>query len=232
MEPAGQPSFIPHDAGESKAARRSSEGGLWDLLLMLGIVALAVSCALAAGVFLYQQYLKTSINRSLDRLREAREQFDPSLVNQLTRLDNRMQSADDLLATHLAPSAFFSVLDQITAQTVPYQGLEMEVNDPRRITLKMSGVARSVNSIAFQADLLRKSGVFTSPIFSNLDRQKDGVHFALNAFIDATKINFGDLIDVAMAAAPGAIQAGSPAAPETPSAPTSPFGGAPETPAQ
>ena len=231
MEPAGQPSFIPHDAGESKAARRSSEGGLWDLLLMLGIVALAVSCALAAGVFVYQQYLKTSINRSLDRLREAREQFDPSLVNQLTRLDNRMQSADDLLATHLAPSAFFSVLDQITAQTVAYQGLEMEVNDPRRITLKMSGVARSVNSIAFQADLLSQSGVFTSPIFSNLDRQKDGVHFSLNSFIDATKINFADLINVAMSAASGATQA-SPAAPETPSAPTSPFGGAPETPAQ
>jgi len=231
MEPAGQPSFIPHDAGESKAARRSSEGGLWDLLLMLGIVALAVSCALAAGVFVYQQYLKTSINRSLDRLREAREQFDPSLVNQLTRLDNRMQSADDLLATHLAPSAFFSVLDQITAQTVAYQGLEMEVNDPRRITLKMSGVARSVNSIAFQADLLSQSGVFTSPIFSNLDRQKDGVHFSLNSLIDATKINFEDLINIAMSAASGATQA-SPAAPETPSAPTSPFGGAPETPAQ
>src|SRR5688572_23955191 len=103
MEPAGQPSFIPHDAG-TPLARRESEGGLWDLLLMVGIVALAVSCALAAGVFLYQQYLKASINSSLAKIQEAKRQFDPNLVEQLTRLDNRMHSADVLLATHLAPS--------------------------------------------------------------------------------------------------------------------------------
>ena len=229
MEPVGgQPSFIPHDAGTPTAARRTSEGGLWDLLLMLGIVALVVSCALAGGVFFYQQFLKATINSDLNKLKQARAQFDPSLVDQLTRLDNRMQSADSLLAIHIAPSAFFAALDQVTAKTVSYTSLDMEVNDPHRITLKMTGIARSVNSIAFQADLLSKSGVFTSPIFSNLDRQKDGVHFNLDAFVDTSKLNFETLVNTASAMQSGGQQPSAPVTASS-SAPTSAFGGAPQS---
>ncbi|RJQ34134.1 hypothetical protein C4568_03285 [Candidatus Parcubacteria bacterium] len=234
MEPAGQPSFIPHDAG-TPSARRTSEGGLWDLLMMIGIVALAVSVALAAGVFLYQQYLKANINRSLERLAEARRQFDPSLVDQLTRLDNRMDAGDELLHAHIAPSSVFTVLDQITAQTVAYDSLDVKVVDPRNITLAIEGVARSVNSVAFQADLLSKSGVITNPIFSDLVREEDGVHFSLAALIDASKINFGSLVNTAVNAAGAAQPTTQPTESAQPIAPTasssepaSPFGGAPQ----
>lgn len=230
MEPTAQPSFIPHDAG-TPMARRTSEGGLWDLLLMLGVVALVVSCALAVGVFLYQQYLKTTINHDIEKLKEARRQFDQSLVEDLTRLDNRMYSAEALIATHMAPSVFFATLDQVTAKTVSYNSLTMKVEDPSRITLEMTGVARSVNSIAFQADLLSKSGVFTSPIFSDLDRQKDGVHFNLNAFVDPKKINFEDLVNSALNTG-GVAPASATPAPAPAPAPASPFGGAPEEPVQ
>jgi hypothetical protein len=197
MEPAGaQPSFIPHDAG-IPVGRRESSGGLWDLLMLIGILALAVSSALAVGVFLYQQYLKTTINRDLDQLKQAKQRFDPTLVDKMTKLDNRMHSADQLLAIHMAPSAFFYALNQVTAQTVSYTNLELDVNDPKRITLKMQGVARSVNSIAFQADLLSKSGVFTNPIFSGLDRQKDGVHFEVTMLVNPGKINFESVVSAA-----------------------------------
>lgn len=227
MEPTAQPSFIPHDAGTPQTVRRTSEGGLWDLLMILGIVVLAASSALAGGVFLYKEYLDSTKKSQLAQLKEANEQFDKSLVEKLTRLDNRMESAEMLLGTHVSPSAFFASLNQVTAKTVSYTDLDVLVSDPRDIEVKMTGVARSVNSIAFQADILSKSGVFTNPIFSKLDRQRDGVHFALTMEVDAARINFENLVNSAVSAA-ATPESAAPSSSQS----ASPFGGAEGAPAQ
>lgn len=190
MDANAQPSFIPHDAGTPASTRRRS-GGLMDLLLILAILAFAASAALAVGVFLYHQYLSSVAAADLAKLKRAEESFQPALISQLERLDNRMHSAEAILSKHLAPSAFFTVLDAITAKTVSYSSLNITVAD--RIKLDMDGVAQSVNSVAFQADLLSKDGTYQNPIFSNLDRQKDGVHFHLAALINPDSINFQSL---------------------------------------
>src|SRR3989344_4044458 len=187
MEANAQPTFIPHDAGEPARPHRSG-GGLGDLLLMLAILAFAASLALAVGVFLYQQYLSTVSANNLARLNDAEKKFQPALVEELERLDKRMHSAEVILRDHLAPSAFFIILNTVTAKTISYSSLNLVVTD--RIKLDMDGVARSVNSIAFQADILSKEGAYQNPIFSNLDRQKDGVHFHLSTYINQDPINF------------------------------------------
>ena len=218
MEPTAPPSFIPHDAGTPQNIRRTSEGGLWDLLTIIGIIVLIASVALGGGVFLYKQYLGATKNSQLEELKEANKRFDKNLVEEFTRLDHRMESAEMLLASHVSPSAFFAALNQVTAKTVSYTSLNLSISDPRNIEVQMMGVARSVNSIAFQADILSKSGIFTNPIFSQLDRQRDGVHFSLNMSVDATKINFETLVQDAIATSAitePALPAGEP----------SPFGG-------
>ena len=64
------------------------------------------------------------------------------------------------------------------------------VADPTNITGAMDGVARSVNSVALQADLFSKSGVFTNPIFSGINRQVDGVNFRVTMGVDPRAINY------------------------------------------
>lgn len=221
MESNIQSSFIPHDAGKPAKLSRRSEGGLADLALMLGIVAFAASAALAVGVFLYQQYLYSVRASDLTQLKRARDQFQPDLIQQLTRLDDRMQVADVVLGAHVAPSAFFNALNQVTAQTVFFSNLDMKTTDPHKVAIEMSGIGESVNSIAFQANLMSKSGLFSNPIFSNLDRQKDGVHFDLDVVVDPSKINFVTLT--------GGQIVPQNASPETAvPPPASPFGGAAE----
>ena len=80
----------------------------------------------------------------------------------------------------------------------------------------MDGIARSVNSVAFQADILAKEAMYQNPIFSNLDRQKDGVHFHLSTFINPDLINFQWLTSGAATALP-------PEEEPPPPASTSPF---------
>jgi hypothetical protein len=186
-----QPSFIPHDA---KQVQGRGSGGLAELLMLIGIVLLVASAALAGGVFLYQQYLTSSNAGKLDQLQRAEAAFEPSLVQQLQRLDDRMTAAGSLLESHLAPLALFSMLEQTTISSIQFTSLKFDASDPQHISLRMSGVADSVNSVALQSDLFSKSGAIQSPIFSNIDRQQDGVHFDFSSFVNAASLNYAQLL--------------------------------------
>ena len=223
MESGVQSSFIPHDAGSLSGSPRVRSNGLGDLLLVLSIVALAASGALAVAVFLYQQFLQSQSASDLAQIQRAQQQFQPALVQQLTRLDDRMHAAETILSAHMAPSAFFDVLDQVTLKTVSYTTLALDATDPQHIEVKMQGVAQSVNSIALQGDLMSQSQVFTSPIFSNISRQKDGVHFDLTALVNPAQINFVQLASGSGTPAPSSArqQSGPPAPAGTSSAPAS-----------
>lgn len=212
--------FIPHDT--AVAVPRKSAGGLNDLLFLSGVVLFVASAALAVAVFLYQQYLDTESASKLTQLQRAKAAFEPSLIQELTRLDDRMHVADLLLGTHVAPSAFFHALEAATLSTVAFQSLDYQAADPKHITVKMQGIAQSVNSIALQADLFSKNGVITSPIFSDIARQADGVHFNLSAVVNPNAINY---LSVA-----GSGQSNSAPAPQQPALQDlqqSPFGEAP-----
>lgn len=201
--------FIPHDT-VAPAAPRQSSGGLNDLILLCAIVLLVASVALAVGVFLYGQFLQTESASKVDQLKRAEAAFQPELVQQLQRLDDRMHAGSTILGAHMAPTAFFDALSQATLQTVSFSTLSLDAPDAQHVSIKMQGVAQSVNSIALQADLFSKNGVISSPIFSNIARQSDGVHFDLSAVVNPAAVNYEQLVKTAVA---GAAQSQS--APQT-----------------
>ena len=232
MESNIQSSFIPHDAGTPVSARRGSSGGIGDLALMFAILLFAAAGALSVAVFIYNQYETTIAAKDLSSLKQAEGQIQPDLIDQLQRLDDRIHAGQTILAAHTAPSVFFDIFDQVTAKTIAYNSLQFDASDPSKILLTMDGVGKSVNSIAFQADLLAKSGAFIAPIFSNLDHQKDGVHFHVTAQLDPKSISFEQLTSSSGSGTGGTSAAPStpaqPSAPPAPSAPASPFGGSPQ----
>lgn len=189
METGIPPSFIPSDTISNSNSSRASTG-LPELALLVSIVLFVASGALAAGVFLYAQYLDTASASKVQQLERAKEAFKPSLIEQLMRLNDRMLAADNILGNHLAPSAFFDALQAATLSTVSFSGLDLQSPDARTVTLRMAGVAQSVNSIALQADLFSKNGVIKDPIFSGIDREPDGVHFELSAEVDPKAIGY------------------------------------------
>jgi hypothetical protein len=202
MESGIQSSFIPHDAGEPSRtqAQPPARSSLAELGLLVSIVLLVASGALAGAVFLYKQYAQTSEASKVQQLQRAKDAFEPSLIQELTRLDDRMRAADQVLASHIAPSALFNALQQATLATVSFQTLDFLATDPQRMTIKVSGIAEGVNSIALQADLFSKNGVITNPIFSDISRQPDGVHFSLSALINPVAINYVKTVGAAPAA--------------------------------
>ncbi|HEY4519538.1 MAG TPA: hypothetical protein VJH33_00665 [Candidatus Paceibacterota bacterium] len=193
MESKIQSSFIPDDARTIVRTPESS-GGIIDLLALIALVCFVASIALAVGVFLYGQYLSTSGASKSAQLERARKAFEPSLIQTLTRLDDRMHAAEDILGVHTAPSLFFNVLEQVTLTTIGFRTLKFEATDSQQAAISMRGVAESVNSIALQADLFTKNGLITSPIFSNIDREADGVHFDVSALLHPSAIRYMNLL--------------------------------------
>lgn len=199
MESGIQSSFIPRDAAVQSpvAGGPRKSGGLSDLIFLASIVLLVASAALGGAVFLYGQYLETSANSKVAQLQRAQEAFEPALIQELTRLDDRMRAAEQVLGAHIAPTAFFAALEDSTLSTISFQSLEMQASDPQKITVKMTGVAASVNSIALQADLFSKNGIITNPIFSSINRQSDGVHFNLSALVNPAAIRYTQNLNTA-----------------------------------
>lgn len=160
------------------------------MFMLLGLILFIASAVLAVGVFLYVQFLNTTATSKLDQLNRAKAAFEPALIAELTRLDDRMRAADEVLSIHVAPSALFNVLQQLTLQTVAFSTLDFSAQNSNDMTLAMQGVAQSVNSIALEADLLSKSGVITSPIFSNMNRTPQGVRFDFTSGINPEGLRY------------------------------------------
>lgn len=208
------------------ARLRTSTTGLYDLFLLISIVLFIASIVLAVGVFLYQQFLQAQSASKLGELQRAKDAFEPALIQQLSRLDDRMRSADELLAGHFAPTMFFAVLGQVTLQTVAFTNMQFEAVNANDMSIKLSGVAQSVNSIALQADLFGKTSSIVDPIFSGISRQADGVHFEVIAKINPALVRYQQLITGAQTAAAAAgINMQPTQAPVT----TSPFDSQPST---
>lgn len=182
--------FIPHDTAEKAGSMRAHSGSIMDLLALISAVLFVASLVLGVGVFLYQQFLDKSSSSKVDQLKRAQAAFEPSLIQEITRLDDRMRVADIVLSNHIALSVFFHMLEQVTLSTVSFRSLNFEAADPQNMTIKMDGIAKSVNSVALQADTFSKVGVIASPIFSNIDREQDGVHFSLTALLNPASLRY------------------------------------------
>lgn len=214
MESGIQSSFIPQDAARpTQGPRRVKTGGLGELTFLVAVVLFVTSASLAGAVFLYEQYTLSSSTSKSEQLKRAKEAFEPALIHELTRLDDRMRAADHVLGAHVAPLALFDALQQTTLTTVSFKSLSLEVIDSQNINVKMAGVAQGVNSIALQADLFSKSGVITNPIFSDINRQIDGVHFNMSALVNPSAVNYSHLINTAGAGASLPVQTQEPSSP-------------------
>ncbi|HUO50143.1 MAG TPA: hypothetical protein VMU25_01045 [Candidatus Paceibacterota bacterium] len=192
MEVPAPASFIPHEAITPTTIRR--DNSLQEVVLLISILIFVVSLALAGGVFLYTQYLQSSNASKLQSLNRAEAAFDPSLVQQLTRLDSRMHIGEQLLSAHLAPTQFFTALENSTIQDIEFTSLSFSSSDPTKISIKMSGVAGSINAVALQAEVFSQSGMITSPIFSGINQQQDGVHFDFTGLINPTALKYENLV--------------------------------------
>ncbi len=196
MESKIKSSFIPQkpvvNATVTSKARYKSAS--MDVIMLLSIVALAVSGVLSIGVFLYKSLAVSDAEYKISQLQKARESFNPEFIKVLMKLSDRIRTAEGILKNHTAPSAIFSTLEASTLTGVRFVNLDYNQKNENIATFKLKGKASSVNSIALQSSTFGDSDIIKDPIFSDIDLIKDGVTFTVRGNIDLSKIRYSTIL--------------------------------------
>ena len=190
METKFQTSFIPKQPVTAEAPRHTS---VTSLFFLFGFIIFMASVAAAGGVFIYGQVINKNIQQGTAQLTLNRNAFDPNTISQITRLNDRINSADYLLKRHKSVSTLFLVLSNATLKNVRFTDFNY-VGIDDKISLMMKGQATSYETVALQAKQFTDpnlKNVFRSPIFGDLTLDTQGnVSFSFSTNVDPFLVDY------------------------------------------
>jgi hypothetical protein len=162
---------------------------------LVSVTVFAAAIILAGGVFAYKAYLGSALADKKASLQKASSAFEPSLIEELKRLDKRIEHSKAVLANHVALSSFFDLLQSATIQNVQFKSLNLTTIEDGKITISLNGIARSYGSVALQSDSFNKAKGLKNPVFSQLNLDPAGnVSFAINALLDPSVFTYSNLV--------------------------------------
>jgi hypothetical protein len=196
-------------------------GGVASLALLLSLLVFIPSILAAGGVFAYQQYLNSAIAQKSASLTAAEAAFDPSAIQDLERLDARINAAQTLLQAHVAPTALFDFLSAQTLQSVQFTTFSYTLNNDGSATINLNGEGSSFASVALQSDQFGASKLLKNVVFSNITVGTGGkITFSVEATVDPSLLSYEAGLTSA-AAAPASAVSSTPT-PATTTSTTSP----------
>ncbi len=200
-----QKSFIPRTPGSGGSAKRSvgSSSGM-SLPMLVSIIIFLLSVALALGIFLYQQYLKGSIEEKKETLAAEAAKIDDNEVKQLVALDKRLRAAREIVDRHLALSHFFELLETETLESHQFGELALSASNDGRVEAAMSARTDTFGSAAVQADVLSQEEKIQDALFSNITITETSaengderfVEYSINALIRPEVVLYKEYIEV------------------------------------
>lgn len=165
------------------------------ILTVIAFLVFIAAVSLAGGVFVYKNYLAKSLEDKKATLERTRSAFDPALIQELRRLDLRIEHSKKLLATHTAMSNLFDLLGRATLQNVQYKSFSLSVVDDNTINLKLAGLAHAYAPVALQSDSFNKTKGIKNPVFSELSLDNLGnVTFSITANLDPDTFRYSNFL--------------------------------------
>jgi hypothetical protein len=186
-------SFIPQKTLTSTNRRKKSFSGF---LFITSTIILIVSIAFSIGVFSYKKIVEQSIESKAVSLKRAKEAFDPGLIEDLTRLDNRIENTKKILDSHISITPLLEFFEEFTLKNVQFSQFEVSLLDSSQINLLMEGRARDYATVVAQSDLLGQSRFLKNQIFSDVNLDNFGnVGFSFEAIIDPNLTSFRNSVE-------------------------------------
>ncbi len=199
MESKFQTSFIPKKtitpiSGAGGPIRRTS------IFSLIAAIIFIASLVLGLAVFGYQYYLTKHNEELKTELKAELAKFEPALVADLTRLDDRIESTKTILDNHIAFSTFFTFLGNTTLKnSIRFTNFRYETRPgSNEITVRMDGLAQSFSAVALQQAEFNKpeNQLFArNPIFTGLTLDEKGfVKFSFSTVVDKEAVLYKDTV--------------------------------------
>lgn len=190
MDPQFKTSFIPKKPIVAQAVGRSASSSI-NLFSLLATTLFIVTIALSGGVFFYKNLLAKQISADKVTLERAKGAFEPQLIEQIIRLDTRIETSKKLLAGHLAVTPFFDFLSTVTLGTVRFKDFSFSYLAPDKIGIEMKGQAQNYSSVALESDLLNSQKYLKDTIVGDMALEPTGaVSFKVTSTIDPNLISY------------------------------------------
>ncbi|MEK7182394.1 MAG: hypothetical protein AAB334_02805 [Patescibacteria group bacterium] len=192
----GNTSFIPKTKLTDSFNSENRKSNKIGLLSLLSIIMFIISVVLAGGVFLLGEYKTKTIQDKVASLERAKGSFEPALIEKLSKLDTRINSAKKILSSHISVSTFLKLLEKLTLKTVRFSEFEFTRRDDGSFNVLMRGEANSYSSVALQSDMFGGNKFIQEPIFSDFKLSSNGnVLFNFSAIIDRSLILYENNIE-------------------------------------
>jgi len=160
---------------------------VFGILPFMGIVLLFLALAILGGLFLYKGFLERQIQSLHASIGRLEADFDPPLIQELSRISRRIESSKSLLGQRLVPSRLFQFLEENTLAEVRFSDFSFDVS---RGDVIMSGEAKSYTALAQEDEILKKHPSVKRVGFSNFSLQPSGnVNFEVEINFDPRLIS-------------------------------------------
>jgi hypothetical protein len=184
MDPRFQTSFIPKKPIVSQAGGVRTKTPI-NLFSLIGVVLFLATLGVGGAAFFYQSVLDKQIAENKATLDRAKGAFEPELINQIVRLDTRIQNTKKLLSTHISVTPLFDYISSITLKTVRFRNFSFAYLASDKIVVTMQGQGQSYASVALQSDLLNQQKYLKDTVIGDMSLEPTGfVSFSVSTIID------------------------------------------------
>ena len=222
METKFQTSFIPKKpvaptgmAGNVPIIKRPRSS----IVMMIATLIFIGSLAGAGGAYAWKYQLAANQETYKSDLEKREGGFDLPLLTKMKRVNVQINTAQQLLAGHIAVSQIFDSIGRLTAEKVRFMNMELSSGTTggsgSEIKIGMSGSGKDLFTVAFQAQVLRElekydlRNVIKNPVLTDpTENEKADVSFRFSATISPQTLLYSKTItaDTAPAAADQAPQ--------------------------
>jgi len=193
METKFQTSFIPKQPVTDAPRHHASAASL---IFLVSFILFMASVAAAGGDFIYGQIMQRNITQGTSQLSINKNAFDPNTIQEITLLNDRINSVYTLLKNHRSVSTLFQVLENTTLKSVQFTDFSYDSSGDK-ITISMKGKAFNYETVARQSKSFTDptlTNVFKSPIFGDLTLDSQGdVSFSFSATVDPVLVSYYQL---------------------------------------
>ncbi|MCL5782201.1 MAG: hypothetical protein M1459_02490 [Patescibacteria group bacterium] len=192
---AGAPGGVGVGMNFSRPQAHRSRGN--SLFFNLSILLFIISLGAAGGMYGWKSYMQKSQEDLKNQLADRENQFNPSLIEELKRINVEIDSATRLLNNHIALSNVFDIISRFTVDKVRFTSFDLSApqNNSGLININMKGYGTTLSVVAFQSDVFSKLDeyglrkIVKNPILANpsLD-DTNTISFDFSAAIDPSTL--------------------------------------------
>lgn len=182
MAGEGRTTFIPQGATVSSGAPKRRTFGIFTIIAVLVFIA---SLGGLGSSILYEQQLQRDIAELDDLIQRSEDAFNRPLLEEISRLDRKIDAAREVLANHRSLQPLFTLLDSNTLHNIRFTTFGFDTTSDGMYNITMQGVGRDYSAIALQSDAFVQTRRLRDVVFTNLRLTSEGViTFTMTARVD------------------------------------------------